>query len=133
MAKLINSLVKPYLKFKYSRLEYFMNNPHEVQQRLLNKLILKGQQTLFGKQYYFSEIHTPSDFNNLVPIHDYETIKPYIQAMMMGASDILWPGVVEWFAKSSGTTSDQSKFIPVTSDILYGNHIKGSWDAMAIL
>lgn len=133
MAKIINSLVKPYLKFKYHKIEHFMNNPHEVQHDLLSKLLSKGEETLFGRQYNFSDINNPKDFGKYIPVHDYETMKPYILQMMMGETDILWPGETKWFAKSSGTTSDKSKFIPVTNDILYGNHVKGSWDSMAIL
>jgi hypothetical protein len=97
----------------------------------MNKLIQTAQSTEFGKKHSFRIIRSYEQFKKQIPISDYEGLKPYIQRMMHGEKDILWTGRVKWFSKSSGTTSDKSKFIPVSKENLFGNHIKGSWDTLA--
>jgi hypothetical protein len=133
MKNLINKALKTYLSMRMRRIERYMQNPEETQERWLRKLLQSARDTEFGRKHNFAELRTAEDFAREVPVHDYDGIKPYIQRMMHGEQDVLWPGEVNWYSKSSGTTSDKSKFIPVPYSNLYGNHIAGSWDSLALL
>lgn len=132
MRKIVNAVVKSYLKYHYKRVERMMEHPHEAQAEWLAHLITTNRYIKFGKEHGFKDIHNYNDFANQIPIRDYEAHKPYIDRMMLGERDVLWSGQVKWFAKSSGTTSDKSKFIPVTSQNLKKGHIRSSWDSMSI-
>ena len=129
----VNHIIKTYLSFRFRRLEQALEQAEETQCRLLQRLIRTAQETEWGLRYNFGTIRTPEDFARQVPLQDYDTLKPLIERMMMGEENVLWPGVVRWFSKSSGTTSDKSKFIPVSDENLEKCHIKGSWDTMAFL
>lgn len=133
MKWLINQALKQYLKIRMTRIEGFMRDPHAAQERWLKHLLETARDTEFGRKYNFAEIRTFDDFTRSVPVHDYESIKSYILRMMRGEHDVLWPGEVNWYSKSSGTTSDKSKFIPVPPANLYGCHVAGSWDSVALL
>jgi hypothetical protein len=109
-----------------------MQRPHEVQRRLLHQFIDFTKHTEWGRSYGYRSIKNPEQFAKRVPIQDYEQLKPYIERMMLGEKDVLWSGQVSWFAKSSGTTSARSKYIPVTSQNLKKCHIRGTWDTMAL-
>lgn len=132
MRKWINKATRVYLKYRYQRLAYFIENPHKVQERWFQQLMRSGIPTAYGKQYQYRTIKTQEEFARRVPIRSYEEIKPYIIRMMEGERDVLWSGQVNWFAKSSGTTSSRSKFIPVSWQNLRKCHIRGSWDTMNI-
>jgi len=129
----VNASLSKYLRWRYSRLQQVVSNPSETQRILLLKLLQNAQSTEIGKKYKFHRIKSYSDFQSQVPVVQYEDLKPMIERMMYGEKDVLWPGRVKWFSKSSGTTSDRSKFIPVSRDNLFKNHIKGSWDTLSIL
>lgn len=133
MKWLVNEFVKQYLQLRMRRIERYMQRPEEAQERWFRTLIDTARDTEFGRQYNFAGIRTIQDFTRMVPIHDYDKIKGYINRMMHGERDILWPGEINWYSKSSGTTSDKSKFIPVPSVNLYDCHIAGSWDSLALL
>lgn len=133
MKWLINELVKQYLKVRLKRIERYMREPEMTQERLFRELLETAQRTEFGKKYNFAGIRNAEAFARTVPVHDYESIKGYIGRMMHGERDILWPGEVNWYSKSSGTTSDKSKFIPVPYCNLSGGHIAGTWDSLALL
>ena len=133
MRTLVNSAFNWYYKKRYKEIEHIIDNPHEAQQQVFNNLIESARYTEWGKKHDFRSIRTPKDFQNNVPVQDYETLKPFIQRMMEGERDILWPGKVEMFSKSSGTTSDKSKFIPVSQQNFDECHIKGTWDTMTII
>lgn len=90
-----------------------------------------GQYTEYGRQHKFSQIQSLADFKKKVPINDYEALKPFIDRMMQGEENVLWNTPVTWFAKSSGTTSDKSKFIPVSEESLKDNHYKASKDVLS--
>lgn len=132
MRKLINAAFKQYHKLRYRSLKRFMDQPHKVQRRLLKQLIEASRHTEWGRTFNYRSIRNHEDFAKNVPIQDYESLKPYIQRMMHGEKDVLWTGQVNWFSKSSGTTSDKSKFIPVTRQNLKHCHIRGSWDTMTL-
>lgn len=127
-----SNIISWYLRKRISQIENFMDYPHEVQEDLLLKLVNYSQDTEWGKKYDFGGIKTYNEFKNRVPLQDYEDVKHYIERMRMGESNLIWPSEIKWFAKSSGTTSDKSKFIPVSDEALEDCHMKGGKDVMAI-
>lgn len=132
MRSLVNLIVKNYLSYHYKRVERIMERPHEAQAEWFSHLISTNRHIQFGKEHGFRSIRRYEDFAKQIPVRDYEGHKPYIERMMMGERDVLWSGQVRWFAKSSGTTSDKSKYIPVTAQNLKKGHIRSSWDSMSI-
>jgi hypothetical protein len=133
MKWLVNELMKQYLGSRMRRIEQYMRNPEEAQERWLRKLLDTARDTEFGRQHGFSDLRNAEDFARQVPISDYDGIKSQIFRMMRGERDVLWPGEVNWYSKSSGTTSDKSKFIPVPESNLRGCHVAGSLDSLALL
>lgn len=109
-----------------------MQRPHEVQQQLLVHLLRQARNTEVGRQYDFSSIKTIEAFRERLPVQTYEDLFPSIDRMMRGEANLLWPGVVRWFSKSSGTTNAKSKFIPVTTQALHDCHYKGGKDLIAL-
>ncbi len=104
----------------------------ELQQKALLYLVNRAKDTLYGTQHNFADIHTYEDFAKNVPVNTYEEVKDFIDRMRHGERDILWPGQVKWYAKSSGTTNDKSKFIPVSNEGLQKIHYAGGFDAVAL-
>ena len=129
----LNNIMRYVLKKRMRRIRYFSGHPHEVQSGLLSQFVHAARSTEWGKIHDFKNIRTPKDFTHNVPIQDYETLKPFINRMMHGERDVLWAGQVRWFSKSSGTTNDKSKFIPVTIQNLKTCHLKGTWDTSALI
>lgn len=99
-------------------------------QVLLN-LTQKAQNTEWGKTHDFASIKSYEDFAFTSQVNTYEDLKHSIDRMRQGEKDVLWPGHVRWYAKSSGTTNDKSKFIPVSKDGLKDTHYAGGRDAVA--
>jgi hypothetical protein len=128
---IISPALKGWFKLRNSAIDNFMLNPIDTQQKVFNHLISSGQFTEYGKKYHFEKLNSVADFKANVPINDYETLKPYIQRILEGEQNILWPSEITWFAKSSGTMSDKSKFIPISKEGLDENHYKGGKDALA--
>lgn len=114
------------------QIELFMKYPVETQHETLTRLISRAEETEWGQKYKYSSINSVKEFGERVPIQNYETIIPYIERLRAGEKNILWPGEVRWFAKSSGTTSTKSKFIPITKESLEETHYRGFKDCMAI-
>ncbi|MFC7356153.1 GH3 auxin-responsive promoter family protein [Jejudonia soesokkakensis] len=106
---------KIFAKFVVNRMNRWASNPLKTQQKVFKNLIKTAQNTTFGKDHHFSKIASYQDFANFVPIRDYEDLKPYIDKVVAGQSDILWPGKPLYFAKTSGTTSG-AKYIPLTKE-----------------
>ena len=129
---IISPAIKGMMKLRQSAIDNFVYNPIDTQQQVFNDLIGSAQFTEYGKKHGFDKINGVSDFKKQVPINDYETLKPYIQRILNGDQNILWPSPINWFAKSSGTTSDKSKFIPISKESLDENHYKGGKDAIAL-
>lgn len=127
---LFGSLVTWYLKKRVPFIEQMMENPAETQLQVFNRLISQARYTEWGIQHDFRSIKSINDFKQRVPVGNYETHKPYIDRMMKGEQNLLWPTDVTWFAKSSGTTSAKSKFIPVTFDSLEECHFQGGKDTL---
>ena len=132
MRRLANSLFKQYLQFRMRRIRHFMQHPHEVQKKWLDELLISARDTEWGRKYDFRSIKSWRQFSRRLPIQDYESLSPFIARMMKGEKDILWNGRTRYFAKSSGTTADKSKFIPVSPQNLRSCHRGGSWDTTAM-
>lgn len=130
MRKWINKGFKHFAAFLHHREMQYLRDPVKTQERVLRQLIQATKSTDWGKRHGYGEIRTPAEFAAHVPIQDYESLKPFIQRMMHGEKDVLWNGHVQWFSKSSGTTNDKSKFIPVSRTNLNKCHIRGSWHTM---
>lgn len=113
------------------QIEKYSTHAEEIQNEVLRKLVGTAAGTEWGKRYDFSNIKDYSAFNKL-PVQAYDDVKDYIDRMRHGEKDILWPGTVKWYAKSSGTTNDKSKFIPVSADGLKNIHYRGGTDAVAL-
>jgi hypothetical protein len=109
-----------------------MQYPLQVQQQVFQSLISAAQYTEFGKQYGFSSIFKIEEFKQRVPVHNYDSIKPYIQRVMEGQQNVLWNTPIKWFAKSSGTTADKSKFIPVSVESLDECHYRSGRDVLSL-
>ena len=103
-----------------------------MQRDVLMHLVGRASNTEYGRKHAFSEINNYEQFVKCVPVNSYEELKESIDRMRHGESDVLWPGRVKWFAKSSGTTNDKSKFIPVTNEGLHHIHYAGAFDTVAL-
>src|ERR1700704_3524389 len=128
--KLLSPAISRLARFRLGRIEEWMHNPVAVQREVLQHLVTSAQYTEFGRKYNFSKIFSIREYKNAVPIHEYDDLKPYIERIMNGEQNILWNTPVHWFAKSSGTTSDKSKFIPVSDESLKDGHYKASKDVL---
>ncbi len=119
-------------KFRLKAIEKYTQQADEMQQHLLMNLLQKAAGTDWGSHFGYKQVKCYNEYKNLFPIQRYDDLKPFILRMIQGEKDILWPGACRWFAKSSGTTSDKSKFLPVTSDILHHCHYRGGQDTVAL-
>jgi hypothetical protein len=129
---IVNSILSWIMKQRIHQMELFIKYPVEVQEDWFRKLIQAGRFSEWGRRFDYASIRTVSDFQNRVPVQDYDSLKPFIHRLRMGEQRILWNTEVKWFAKSSGTTSDKSKFIPVTQESLEDCHFKGGKDLLSI-
>lgn len=129
---LFNSVISWYFKKRIQQVQYGIENPFEVQHNLWESLIEAGKQTVFGKLHGYNSLLNPNDYRNNVPIQTYESLKPYIMRLMAGHQHELWPTEIKWFAKSSGTTSEKSKFIPVSFEALDECQFRGARDLMTL-
>jgi hypothetical protein len=127
----ITSLASLYFRKRQKQLENHFTQPLELQQRVLQRLLHKATDTKYGREHVFSATNNYDDFRRNVPVNTYEELKDYIDHMRHGGTDILWPGYVQWYAKSSGTTNDKSKFIPVSREGLQDTHYAGGTDVVA--
>lgn len=114
------------------RIDGWKTHPDDSQREILQDLISSAQYTEFGKQHGFSSIFSLQEFKQRVPLHEYDDLKPYIQRLLDGEENLLWNTPASWFAKSSGTTSDKSKFIPVTDEALQDGHYKAAKDILTL-
>ena len=120
------------MRKRIKNIKKFVDNPIQVQKSVFNYLIKKGIKTKFGEDHQFNKITNYITFKNQIPIRTYEDFDDYITKIRKGGEDILWPGKINWFAKSSGTTNNKSKFIPVTKESLEDCHFKAGKDMLSI-
>jgi hypothetical protein len=130
--QLLNSIFTWLNIKRLHQIELFKQYPQNVQDEGLFKLIQKAKDTEWGQKYNYENITTVEEFQQNVPLQTYEELKIYVERLRSGEKNILWPGEVKWFAKSSGTTSDKSKFIPVTKEALEDCHFKGGKDVITL-
>ncbi|MDO5572244.1 MAG: GH3 auxin-responsive promoter family protein [Bacteroidales bacterium] len=117
---------------RIKEIEKYNTEAEHIQRYVLYKLIDAAKDTLYGIKYNFNNCSSYEKFAQNVPLNTYEELKPYITQMMNGEKNILWNTDIEWFAKSSGTTNDKSKFIPVSNEALEECHYQGGKDAVAL-
>lgn len=117
---------------RQKELEKHYSHPELLQHHVLNYLIGKGQRTEYGRNHLLGAVKTYEDFVQHISVATYEELKGDIDRMRHGEPNVLWPGVVKCYAKSSGTTNDKSKFIPVSHDGLHNLHYKGGKDVVAL-
>jgi len=128
----INALFSFLIKKRLQQIELFKENPRMAQLEVFHQLVNAAQYTEWGRKYQYSEVHDPNTFRQRLPIQEYGDVKPYVERLRKGEQNLLWPTDVRWFAKSSGTTSDRSKFIPVSREALEECHYKGGKDLIAL-
>lgn len=129
---IISPAIKSIFRLRQSAIQNFVLNPIDTQQQVFNNLIASGQYTVYGKEYDFNNISTIKEFKHIVPVNDYDSLKPYIDRIINGEQNVLWDEQICWFAKSSGTTSDKSKFIPISPSCLSETHYKSGQDVLSI-
>ena len=130
--KLLSPAISSLARMRLWRIDAWKNNPINAQREVMQDLVTSAQYTEFGKKYNFSNLYTIRTFKEAVPIHEYNDLKPFIERMIHGEQNILWNTPVYWFAKSSGTTSDKSKFIPVSDESLQDGHFKATKDVLSL-
>ncbi|UPS44632.1 GH3 auxin-responsive promoter family protein [Prevotella sp. E15-22] len=128
----LTGLVRPLFANRWRELEKHINEGEQLQRQVLAHLVQKAQDTEYGRKHLFSTTKSYEDFVRNNPVNTYEELKGDIDRMRQGESDVLWPGRVKWYAKSSGTTNDKSKFIPVSPDGLKRVHYKGGADVVTL-
>ena len=130
--KLLSPAISTLARLRSWRIDAWMQHPISAQREVLQDLVTAGQYTEFGRKYDFSKLFNTKTFKQAVPIHDYEDLKPYVERIMAGEQNILWNTPINWFAKSSGTTSEKSKFIPVSNESLVDGHYKAAKDVLSL-
>ena len=118
----------PFAKIATRKVNKWAKKPHKTQEKVFRNLIKEAKKTAFGKDHHFEDIKTYEDFKNQVPVSDYEGLKPYVDRVVAGESDVLWKGKPLYFAKTSGTTSG-AKYIPITKDSM-PTHINAARNAL---
>lgn len=125
--RLIGKLFAP----RQKALDAYATRAVALQDTVLRRLLSEAAGTEWGRAHQYAGIRSYEDYRRLVPVQTYDDVKPYIERMRHGESDVLWKGQVRWYAKSSGTTNDKSKFIPVSPDGLKRIHYAGGTDCVA--
>lgn len=129
---LVNSIASWFLKKRFHQIDLFLKYPNEVQEELLFSLLETAKHTEIGKLYEFSSIQSYKEFADRIPVKNYDGHKNLIERSRKGENNIFWPSPIKWFAKSSGTTSAKSKFIPVSNASLENCHYAASKDLLCM-
>lgn len=125
-------LNKIYFERRLRELDRYTDQAGELQQNVLDRLLKTAAYTEWGKKYEYKSISNYEEFKSRVPVQTYEEIKSYVERLRGGEQNLLWPSNIRWFAKSSGTTNDKSKFLPVSKESLKDTHYRGGQDAVTI-
>ena len=128
--KLLSPTISRLARLRHWHIEQWIQNPIDTQHDVLQDLITHGQYTEIGRKYGMASIFSIKDFKKKVPIHQYNDLKPYIERLMKGEENLLWDTPARWFAMSSGTTNDKSKFIPITEESLQDCHYQAAKDVL---
>ena len=129
---ILSPAISSLARLRHWRIEAWRSHPIEAQREVIQNLVTSAQYTEFGRKHGFSQIFSIKDFKKSVPISEYDDLKPYIERMMQGEQNILWNSPINWFAKSSGTTSDKSKFIPISEESLEDCHYQAAKDVLTM-
>ncbi|WP_028897081.1 GH3 auxin-responsive promoter family protein [Prevotella sp. HUN102] len=129
LTSIVNKL---YFQPRRRELDRYEHDGEAIQAEVLKYLIERAKDTEYGRNHLFSTIKSYEDYAQNVPVNTYEELKNDIDRMRHGELNILWPGQVKWYAKSSGTTNDKSKFIPVSNEGLQSVHYQGGKDVVAL-
>lgn len=127
----LTPLMKPVFKYRVKKIDRYASEAESIQREVLARLVKTAASTEWGIKHGYSGIKEYEMFAKSVGVQDYESLKGYIDRMRQGEKDVLWKGGCKWYAKSSGTTNDKSKFIPVTPRGLQNAHYKGGFDVVA--
>jgi hypothetical protein len=130
--EIINSVMTWLMKKRIHDIELFIKYPHEVQTEVRQQLLKAAKDTEYGQKHGFADIEHFRQFQQQLPVVNYEQLFPFIERVMKGEQQLLWPSKIKWFAKSSGTTNAKSKFIPVSQEALDDCHFKGGKDLISI-
>lgn len=128
---MLNPILKIYLKKRAERFQAFEKEAGLLQNKVLKKILKSAEQTAFAREFGINANTSYETFKEQVLLFNYDQLKPYVEQAIAGESDVLWPGKLEWLAKSSGTSSDRSKYIPVTHQFLNDTLLQGGRDALA--
>ncbi|MEA3495257.1 MAG: GH3 auxin-responsive promoter family protein [Bacteroidota bacterium] len=132
MNKLLTYTIKSKVNKRIVDFQNSIEKPYESQELVLKSLIETAVKTKWGKIYDYKSISNSEIFSNRIAIQDYNSLKNLITLSLKGEKNVLWPGRIKWFAKSSGTTSDKSKFIPISKSSLEDCHYKAGKDLIAV-
>lgn len=129
---IIDVISKTFFKLRLNKIQSWIDASPQRQTELLLQILDTAKETEWGRRFVYTTISSHKDFSSQVPISSYEDIASYVERMMKGESDILWPGLITNFAKSSGTTNARSKFIPVSRESLEHNHFRAGKDMVSL-
>jgi hypothetical protein len=127
-----NSIFSWIIKKRIHQIDLFKKYPVEVQSDVLTALIDRAKETEWGKKHGYQNIKTYSDFSKAVPLTDYATLEPYVERLLKNEQNLTWNSEIKWFAKSSGTSTGKSKFLPVSRESLEDCHYKGGKDLLSL-
>ncbi|KAA6347736.1 hypothetical protein EZS27_004826 [termite gut metagenome] len=128
----VTALMRKFFDLRLNEIDKYATHAGEIQQKVLFHLIEKAKKTEWGIKYDYKSVRNYENYKNRVPVQTYDDIKPYVDRLLTGERGVLWPSEIRWFAKSSGTTNDKSKFLPVSQEALHDIHYKGGKDAIAL-
>ncbi len=129
---LFHTVVAWILKKRKYQIDMFLNYPEDAQKEVLFHLLSTAKDTEIGQRYHFKNIIDYKTFNERLPIQQYESLEPLIERARKGEFNLFWPGKIQWFAKSSGTTNAKSKFIPVSDEAIENCHFKAGKDMLCL-
>lgn len=121
-----------YFRQRYEELLNMSQRAGDSQEVLFEYLLDEGRSTQYGESLGFRNIRNYEQWRQQVPVTEYEDLKSWIELAMAGEENVLWPGETTWFAKSSGTTGNSAKFIPISYENLEDTHFKGGRDILTV-
>jgi hypothetical protein len=133
IGKILNSAIRQYLKYRYNAIVENDGKEDQLQDQLRLNLLRSAETTIYGLNNSFKDLKTYEDFKSNIPLVKYDDLLPYIERMMKGEENVLWPGRIQYFSKSSGTTKERSKYLPISDTFLRANLISSSWDTTAFI
>ncbi|MCD7901155.1 MAG: GH3 auxin-responsive promoter family protein [Bacteroides sp.] len=128
----ITKILSKAFEIRAREIDLYATQAGDIQERVLTKLLKKAENTEWGRKYEYKSIRNYDQYRERVPVQTYDEVKPYVERLLAGEKNLIWPSDINWFAKSSGTTNDKSKFLPVSKEALNDIHYKGGVDAVSL-